>query len=78
MKKLLLILWLQFLLGLLPSSAALANPIAPRDPIPPEQMPEETQRHEQQKRAIIILIAGPILGGVIIGSIVLRNRSRGN
>lgn len=68
MKKLLLILWLQILLGILPSPAALANPIAP---------PSCAETRPQKELFGLLLYLPPILGIGLIGtSTVLRIRLR--
>jgi hypothetical protein len=75
LKKLLLIFWLQFLLGLLPSSAALANPIVPR-PLP-TCFEEETEKFLYHPALVHTGLGLPILGIVLIGtSSLLRNRLR--
>jgi hypothetical protein len=80
LKKLLLILWLQFLLGLLPSSAALANMIVER----PICSKFEQQKQVDSFRTLenilpfkTITFGLPILGIALIGpSTILRKQLR--
>lgn len=78
MKKLLLIFWLQFLLGILPSPAALANPVVPQPPPTCSETEAETEKLISTFYVFIGSFLGlPILGIVLIGtSILLRNRLR--
>ncbi len=71
MKKLMLILWLQCLVGILPSPAALANIVSAR----PSGCNATQFKPELELSALIYI--PPILGIVLIGtSNVLRSRLR--